>query len=104
MAVRQAARPVICAHFPDSLTQPARRFRIDCSPLAPREAYRTSPTRQRGPRSCFGLVRSISHGDIERPTMKPAASPIESILAAAVEIDSAPERRAFIDEACAGDA
>src|SRR5262245_910927 len=36
--------------------------------------------------------------------MKQTAQPIESILAAAVEIDSAPERHAFIDHACAGDA
>src|SRR5207248_1272411 len=36
--------------------------------------------------------------------MDPAPRPIESILAAAVEIDSEAERRRFVDRACAGDA
>src|SRR5262245_6120379 len=36
--------------------------------------------------------------------MKPTAQQIESILAAAVEIDSDPQRRAFIAQACASDA
>jgi eukaryotic-like serine/threonine-protein kinase len=36
--------------------------------------------------------------------MKPAAQQVESILAAAVEMDSEAERRAFVGRACAGDA
>jgi WD40 repeat protein/serine/threonine protein kinase len=36
--------------------------------------------------------------------MKPAPRQIESILAAAVEVDSEVERREFLEEACAGDA
>jgi serine/threonine protein kinase/tetratricopeptide (TPR) repeat protein len=36
--------------------------------------------------------------------MKPAPRQIESILAAAVEVDSEEERRAFLEQACAGDA
>jgi WD40 repeat protein/serine/threonine protein kinase len=36
--------------------------------------------------------------------MRPAASPIESILAAAVEMTSAEERRQFVERACGGDA
>jgi serine/threonine protein kinase len=36
--------------------------------------------------------------------MKPAPDQIESILAAAVEMDSEEERRAFLERACAGDA
>src|SRR5262245_33748955 len=36
--------------------------------------------------------------------MQTAAHPIESILAAAVEIASEAERRQFVDQACAGDA
>src|SRR5262245_11098402 len=36
--------------------------------------------------------------------MQPVRRQIESILAAAVEVDSAVERREFIDQACAGDA
>jgi serine/threonine protein kinase/tetratricopeptide (TPR) repeat protein len=36
--------------------------------------------------------------------MAPPAQPIELILAAAVEIDSEAKRRAFVDQACAGDA
>src|SRR5215475_8336868 len=36
--------------------------------------------------------------------MNPTVQSIEAILAAAVEIDSAPERHAFLDQACAGDA
>jgi serine/threonine protein kinase/WD40 repeat protein len=35
--------------------------------------------------------------------MKPAAQQVESILAAAVEMESDAERRAFVDRACAGD-
>src|SRR5438309_11890343 len=35
--------------------------------------------------------------------MKPAAQPIESILATAVELASEGERRAFVERACAGD-
>jgi serine/threonine protein kinase/WD40 repeat protein len=35
--------------------------------------------------------------------MQPAAQPIESILAAAVEMSSEAERRQFVDQACAGD-
>jgi WD40 repeat protein/serine/threonine protein kinase len=36
--------------------------------------------------------------------MKPAAQQVESILAAAVEMDSEAERRAFVGQACGGDA
>src|SRR5262245_26422687 len=36
--------------------------------------------------------------------MQPAPRQIESILAAAVEVDSAAERREFLEQACAGDA
>ena len=36
--------------------------------------------------------------------MTPAANPIESILAAAVEIPAEADRRAYVEEACAGDA
>src|SRR5688500_5358246 len=36
--------------------------------------------------------------------MRPAADLIESILASAVEIDSAAERRGFVERACGGDA
>src|SRR5262249_61707071 len=36
--------------------------------------------------------------------MKPASPEIESILAAAVEIDSEAGRREFLDQACVGDA
>src|SRR5262249_42146230 len=36
--------------------------------------------------------------------MKPASPEIESILAAAVEIDSEAARREFLDQACVGDA
>src|SRR5262245_35303101 len=36
--------------------------------------------------------------------MAPAVDPIESILAAAVEITSEAERRAYVDRACASDA
>jgi serine/threonine protein kinase/tetratricopeptide (TPR) repeat protein len=36
--------------------------------------------------------------------MRPEAHSIESILATAVEIDSATERRQYVDQACAGDA
>jgi Serine/threonine protein kinase len=36
--------------------------------------------------------------------MVPTADPIESILAAAVEIDADVERRAYVERACAGDA
>ena len=36
--------------------------------------------------------------------MRPAADQIESILASAVDIESAAERRQFLDRACGGDA
>ena len=36
--------------------------------------------------------------------MQPAVQPIDSILAAAVEMGSEEERRRFVDQACAGDA
>src|SRR4051794_17093686 len=36
--------------------------------------------------------------------MASAANPIESILAAAVEMSSAADRRAYVERACAGDA
>ena len=35
--------------------------------------------------------------------MKPPGQDIESILVAAVELDSAGQRRAFVEQACAGD-
>src|SRR5262245_50731324 len=42
--------------------------------------------------------------DDREGAMSPAADPIESILAAAVDIASEAERRAFVEGACAGDA
>src|SRR5262249_33186152 len=37
-------------------------------------------------------------------TMRPPADQVESILAAAVEMDSTAERQAFVERACTGDA
>src|SRR5262249_61119789 len=77
LAVRQGARAVTppAQHFSDFLSQSCRRFRID--------------GRQ--------LIRGAS-------AMKPAADVVESILAAAVEMQSEEERRQFVDQACGTDA
>src|SRR5262249_28611147 len=74
-----------------------------CSPLAPREEPGDFPAAV--PFSHRDIAASPPRGGgAAAAPMNPTVPPIESILAAGVEIDSPPERRQFIDHACAGDA